>query len=52
MSVSELEFHELGWGSDLYLQTGAMMPEDGLQVLEDFDSIISARWVSRRSPTT
>jgi tartrate dehydrogenase/decarboxylase / D-malate dehydrogenase len=38
-SVSEVEFHELAWGSDLYLETGAMMPEDGLQVLEDFDAI-------------
>src|ERR1019366_1355935 len=38
-SVCDLEFHELGWGSDLYLRTGAMMPEDGLHVLEDFDAI-------------
>jgi tartrate dehydrogenase/decarboxylase/D-malate dehydrogenase len=38
-SVCELDFQELGWGSDLYLQTGAMMPADGLDVLEEFDAI-------------
>jgi tartrate dehydrogenase/decarboxylase/D-malate dehydrogenase len=38
-SVCALDFHELGWGSDLYLQTGAMMPSDGLDLLDDFDAI-------------
>jgi tartrate dehydrogenase/decarboxylase/D-malate dehydrogenase len=38
-SVCDLDFHELDWGSDLYLRTGAMMPDDGLEVLDDFDAI-------------
>jgi tartrate dehydrogenase/decarboxylase/D-malate dehydrogenase len=35
----ELEFEELTWGSDHYLQTGRMMPEDALLTLRQFDAI-------------
>jgi tartrate dehydrogenase/decarboxylase/D-malate dehydrogenase len=34
-----LECEYLPWGSDYYLQTGRMMPEDGLAILRDFDAI-------------
>ncbi|MDT0143155.1 tartrate dehydrogenase [Microbacterium sp. PRC9] len=34
-----VEWNHLPWGSDLYLQTGAMMPEDGIQVLGEHDAI-------------
>jgi tartrate dehydrogenase/decarboxylase / D-malate dehydrogenase len=37
--VCDLDFHEFAWGSDFYLQTGSMMPVDGLDVLADFDAI-------------
>ena len=33
------EFEYLPWGSDHYLQTGRMMPEDGLKFLKRFDAI-------------
>jgi len=33
------EFEYLPWGSDHYLQTGRMMPEDGLEFLKRFDAI-------------
>jgi tartrate dehydrogenase/decarboxylase/D-malate dehydrogenase len=32
-------WEELPWGSDYYAQTGAMMPDDGLARLEQFDAI-------------
>src|SRR5919106_3078688 len=35
----EFEWTEFPWGSDYYGQTGRMMPDDGLQTLEDFDAI-------------
>src|SRR5438093_3389096 len=35
----ELEFEELPWGSDYYLRTGRMMPEDALERLRKFDAI-------------
>lgn len=38
-AVSQLEFHDLPWGADFYRETGAMMPEDALDVLDDFDAI-------------
>ena len=38
-SVCDLDFHEFAWGSDLYMQTGSMMPVDGLDVLANFDAI-------------
>ncbi len=33
----ELEY--LPWGSEYYLQQGRMMPEDGLEILKNFDAI-------------
>lgn len=33
------EFTAFPWGSDQYLATGRMMPEDGLEVLKAFDAI-------------
>mgnify|MGYP001064756065 CR=1 FL=1 len=35
----ELEFTEFPWSCQTYLETGAMMPSDGLEQLKDFDSI-------------
>jgi tartrate dehydrogenase/decarboxylase/D-malate dehydrogenase len=32
-------FENFDWGSDYYRKHGCMMPEDGLQQLEDFDAI-------------
>jgi tartrate dehydrogenase/decarboxylase / D-malate dehydrogenase len=34
-----LRFEELPWGTEFYLKTGRMMPEEGLKVLEKFDAI-------------
>jgi len=36
---AELAWTVLPWGSDYYRQTGAMMPPDGLEILQDFDAI-------------
>ena len=33
------DFTEFPWGCDYYLQTGRMMPEDGLQTLSGFEAI-------------
>ena len=35
----QFQFKYFPWGSDYYLQQGRMMPEDGLEVLKDFDAI-------------
>jgi tartrate dehydrogenase/decarboxylase / D-malate dehydrogenase len=35
----ELAFEELPWGTEHYLRTGRMMPEDGLEALRGFDAI-------------
>ncbi|MFI5090999.1 MAG: tartrate dehydrogenase [Terriglobales bacterium] len=37
-----VDFETFGWGSEWYLQHGAMMPQDGVQVLEraGFDAIL------------
>jgi tartrate dehydrogenase/decarboxylase/D-malate dehydrogenase len=35
----QFEFQYLPWGSEYYLQHGRMMPEDGLEILKDFDAI-------------
>lgn len=37
----DLQFHftEFPWGSDFYLKTGEMMPEDGLEQLRHYDAI-------------
>ena len=43
--VSELDggfdftFTRFPWGCDYYLKTGRMMPDDGLEILKDFDAI-------------
>ncbi|GAA1687781.1 tartrate dehydrogenase [Glycomyces endophyticus] len=34
-----LSWEEFPWGSDYYAEHGVMMPEDGLDVLADFDAI-------------
>ncbi|QGK70714.1 tartrate dehydrogenase [Allosaccharopolyspora coralli] len=34
-----LEWTEFDWGSDYYSRTGRMMPEDGLEQLQDFDAL-------------
>ncbi|MFH2040664.1 MAG: tartrate dehydrogenase [Chloroflexota bacterium] len=34
-----LKFEEFSWGSDHYLKTGKMMPNDALKILADFDAI-------------
>jgi len=34
-----LEWVRFPWGSDYYLQHGAMMPSDALKILKDFDAI-------------
>ena len=35
----QFQFEYLPWGSDYYLQQGRMMPEEGLEILKDFDAI-------------
>jgi tartrate dehydrogenase len=35
-----LKYTEFDWGSDYYFRNGRMMPEDGLNVLRDFDAIL------------
>jgi tartrate dehydrogenase/decarboxylase/D-malate dehydrogenase len=35
----ELRFDEFPWGTEYYLKTGRMMPEDSLKILEGFDAI-------------
>jgi tartrate dehydrogenase/decarboxylase/D-malate dehydrogenase len=35
----ELMFDHFPWGSDYYLQTNRMMPQDGLKILADYDAI-------------
>ncbi len=35
----ELAFEELPWGSERYLRTGQMMPEDGFETLREFEAI-------------
>jgi tartrate dehydrogenase/decarboxylase/D-malate dehydrogenase len=35
----ELLFDNFPWGSDYYRQTGNMMPEDGLEILRNYDAI-------------
>ena len=34
------EFTYFPWGCDYYLQTGRMMPEDGIEQLSGFDAIL------------
>ena len=35
----EIAFETFDWGTDRYLETGAMMPDDGLDLLKPFDAI-------------
>ena len=35
----QFEFQYFPWGSEYYLQKGWMMPEDGPEILRDFDAI-------------
>jgi tartrate dehydrogenase/decarboxylase/D-malate dehydrogenase len=37
--AAHLDWHALDWGSDRYRRTGAMMPEDGLDTLKQYDAI-------------
>lgn len=34
-----ISFESFAWGSDYYLKTGRMMPDDALKILADFDAI-------------
>lgn len=36
----DLEFTELPWGTEHYLETGRMMPEDGLELISDHDAVL------------
>jgi tartrate dehydrogenase/decarboxylase/D-malate dehydrogenase len=36
----DLSFESFDWGSERYLRTGSMMPEDGIEELSRFDSIL------------
>ncbi len=40
VSGFECAIERLPWGCQWYLQHGAMMPEDGLEILADFDAIL------------
>ena len=35
-----ISFKSFDWGSDFYLETGSMMPKDGLDQLKQFDAIL------------
>jgi tartrate dehydrogenase/decarboxylase/D-malate dehydrogenase len=39
MESVQLEFEYFPWGSEYYLRHGRMMPEDGLEILKNFDAI-------------
>jgi tartrate dehydrogenase/decarboxylase/D-malate dehydrogenase len=45
-----LEWEEFPWGSDFYLETGRMMPEDALSILGEFDAIYLGAVGSPRVP--
>jgi tartrate dehydrogenase/decarboxylase/D-malate dehydrogenase len=34
-----LSFTELPWGTEYYLKNGSMLPQDGIEILADFDAI-------------
>jgi tartrate dehydrogenase/decarboxylase / D-malate dehydrogenase len=46
----ELETETLDWGSEHYLRTGAMLPDDGLDTLAAFDAILFGAVGSRDVP--
>ena len=35
-------FTDFPWGCGYYLKTGKMMPDNGLEILKDFDAILAA----------
>ncbi|MFH2040425.1 MAG: tartrate dehydrogenase [Chloroflexota bacterium] len=39
LGTFEINFQEFDWGTDYYLKTGRMMPDDGLKILQEFDAI-------------
>jgi tartrate dehydrogenase/decarboxylase/D-malate dehydrogenase len=49
-AVGEFEFTEFPWGSRHYLETGRMMPADGLEQLQGFDAIYFGAVGSREVP--
>ena len=36
----QVEFTDFPWGCEYYLKEGKMMPENGLEILKDFDAIL------------
>lgn len=36
----KLDFTDFDWGSERYLKEGALMPEDGAELLKDYDAIL------------
>ena len=46
----ELAFDEFPWGTDYYLDTGEMMPADGLAQLSRYDAILFGAVGSPRVP--
>ena len=38
-AAADLEFDDFDWGSERYLRTGRMMPEDALATLQGYDAI-------------
>jgi tartrate dehydrogenase/decarboxylase/D-malate dehydrogenase len=47
---ARFEFQTFPWGSEYYLQTGAMMADDALQTLAGFDAILFGAVGSREVP--
>ena len=47
-----LEWTEFGWSCENYLETGQMMPEDGIDQLRPFDAVYLGAVVSRRPRLT
>jgi tartrate dehydrogenase/decarboxylase/D-malate dehydrogenase len=48
--VADIEVTTYPWGSDYYLAHGAMLPENALQTLQDFDAIYFGAVGSRQVP--
>ena len=36
----DFTFTDYPWGCEYYLKTGRMMPEDGMEILKDYDAIL------------
>jgi tartrate dehydrogenase/decarboxylase/D-malate dehydrogenase len=47
---ARFEFESFPWGSDYYLQTGAMLPADALETLAGYDAILFGAVGSREVP--